>query len=256
MRSIADGELAVNKTFADEMSYCLRCLGVSDGWRPCRACGTPPRCFRRRVRRVEKPRSCRRLRRVFFVRWLTLKFLFTNPARLRFVGRLLRLVQEVPAWMCWLGISGLTRFLPADLQRLQPQAPRISPAFSERVDCGKRGACGWWRLEPAGGVADWVCAGPRVFGYRSGYGGRAIGEWMSGAYSAGTALLRVFAQPQRGARNWRVYLARRMIDLLPPDEFDAVITRTQAAADLSLRHYSGLLKDDPHLCRKGASLGQ
>ena len=64
-----------------------------------------------------------------------------RPRALRGAGRMLRLYQRS-------GLEALARrleltsLLPADLRRLEPQAPAIAAQFSDQSDCGTRGAAG------------------------------------------------------------------------------------------------------------------
>ena len=78
MRAIADGELEVTATFADEMYYCLGCLACQTacpaGVNYARAVRGGARRHRARERRRQRP--ARR-----FWRGLTLSFLFMRPQR-------------------------------------------------------------------------------------------------------------------------------------------------------------------------------
>src|SRR5690606_15416413 len=58
--------------------------------------------------------------------------LFLHPRWLRFAGRILRVYQRSGAEAAVRRL-GLTRLLPADLRRLEPQTPRIGDAFSHEL---------------------------------------------------------------------------------------------------------------------------
>ena len=137
MRAIADGELEVNRTFADEMSYCLGCLACQTACPAGVNYGVLFETARSDIRRANVDDSARRR----FWRGLTLNFLFMRPRALRGAGRMLRLYQRS-------GLEALARrleltsLLPADLRRLEPQAPAIARAVLGSVDRGARGAAG------------------------------------------------------------------------------------------------------------------
>jgi len=243
MRSIADGELEVNQSFADEMSYCLGCLACQTACPAGVKYATLFETARSAVEEAELPQSVSRR----FWRWLTLRFLFMNPARLRFVGHVLRWVQEYELDVLareW----GLTRLLPADLQRLEPQAPRICSAFSSDLiretespttQTGKR-----WRVALLTG-----CVQDLAF---SDINRDTVDVLLANGCEVYTAP----EQPccgslhsHNGAQDLAQTLARRMIDLLPPENFDAIITNAGGCGS-HLRHYSELLQADPDYAEK------
>jgi glycolate oxidase iron-sulfur subunit len=243
MRAIADKELAVNRTFAEEMSYCLGCLACQTACPAGVDYATLFETARADIETAGLPQSVARR----FWRWLTLRVLFMHPARLRFVGKILRWVQsnglDVAA-----RTAGLTRLLPADLRRLEPQAPAISPAFSDDL------------IEQ-----DEVsrCAGPvrRRVALLTG----CIQDLAFSEINRDTAdvLLAngcdVHTAPEQsccgslhshnGANDLARTLAKRMIDTLPPGELDAIISNAGGCGS-HLRHYSSLLKDDPQYAEK------
>src|SRR6188768_3280406 len=110
MRAIADDELVVTKTFADEMSYCLGCLACQTAC-PAGINDAPGRNFWRS---------------------LTLRFLFQKPRAMRLVGALTRIYQRSGLEYV-VRTFGLTMFLPGTLRRLEPQTPRMASAFSNRL---------------------------------------------------------------------------------------------------------------------------
>src|SRR4026209_1317431 len=90
MRAIADGELEVTRTFADEMSYCLGCLACQTACPAGVNYGVLFETARSHIRRASVDDSARRR----FWRGLTLNFLFMRPKMLRTPGTLLRLHQR------------------------------------------------------------------------------------------------------------------------------------------------------------------
>ena len=128
MRAIADGELEVNRAFADEMSYCLGCLACQTACPAGVQYGVLFETARSDIQRANVDDSARRR----FWRGLTLNFLFMRPRALRGAATMMRLYQRS-------GLEALARrlkltsLLPADLRRLEPQAPAIAAQFSDRL---------------------------------------------------------------------------------------------------------------------------
>ncbi len=128
MRAVADGELDVTETFADEMSYCLGCLACQTA---CPAGVNYAVLFETARSDIQAAGVGRTFKRRFW-RAVTLRFLFMRPPALRTAGRALRLYQR-SGLQAMVRRTGLTRLLPADLRRLEPQAPAIAPAFSDAL---------------------------------------------------------------------------------------------------------------------------
>ena len=154
MRAIADDELAVSREFAEEMSYCLGCLACQTA---CPAGVNYAELFETARNDIETAGAHPGLERRFW-RALTLRFLFMHPRALRGAGRLLRVYQRS-------GLEGLVRrsgalrLLPAALRRVEPQAPRVGAAFSNRLIArgGASGRCGSSPCRTAHGL----CPGSR-----------------------------------------------------------------------------------------------
>ena len=91
--------------------------------------------------------------------------------------------------------SGATRLLPATLRRLEPQAPRVAAAFSQRADCRAGGAAVGGEVPR--GAADRMRAGSRLSGREPGYGRRAARQRLRRRDAAGPAVLRIAARAQR-----------------------------------------------------------
>jgi len=235
MRAIADGELAVNETFADEMSYCLGCLACQTA---CPAGVNYAELFETARADIERSGVNASASRGVW-RAITLRFLFMRPDALRLAGTLLRVYQR-SGLETLVHRFGLTRFAPATLRRLEPQAPRIAPAFSHRLIREHELTSGPPRYRVAmltGCVQDLVF--PDV-----------NRDTVDVLLANGC---RVFTPPEQpccgslhahnGETKLAASLARRNIDLFPPDEFDAIITNAGGCGS-HLRHYSGLLGDD------------
>jgi glycolate oxidase iron-sulfur subunit len=128
MRSVADGELSVTKSFSDEMYYCLGCLACQTA---CPAGVNYAELFETARAEVERSGVAQAPERDFW-RWLTLTVLFMHPRLLRLVGWSLRLWQKT-------GLDLLLRrakffgLLPKHLRDLEPQTPRVAAAFSDAL---------------------------------------------------------------------------------------------------------------------------
>jgi glycolate oxidase iron-sulfur subunit len=236
MRAVAEDELAVTREFADEMSYCLGCLACQTA---CPAGVDYAGLFETARSDIELSGVHRGARRRFWRR-LTLDQLFMRPRWLRFAGAALRVFQRSGmerAMRRW----GLTRLLPADLRRLEPQAPRIGTAFSDALIRPVERPAGDIRLRVAlltGCVQDLVFA--------------AINRDTAEVLLAnGCEVHTPPVQPccgslhgHNGERGLARELARRMIGLIPPDAYDAIISNAGGCGS-HLRHYGRLLADDP-----------
>jgi len=235
MRSVADGELAITGTFADEMSYCLGCL----------ACQTACPAGVDYANLIETARAEVVTRRpaglaARFWRAVTMRGLFLRPRLLRLAGRLLGLWQR-SGLQAASRRTGLVRLLPRDLRRLEPQAPLIVHRFShELIRPVER---------PEGQVRHRValltgCVQDLVFS--------AINRDTADVLLAnGCEVHTPAVQPccgslhaHNGETDSARLLARRMIDLFPPDRFDAIISNAGGCGN-HLRHYGKLLADDP-----------
>ena len=236
MRAVADGELQVSQTFADEMSYCLGCLACQTA---CPAGVNYSVLFETARADIQAAGVGTSVKRRFWTA-LTLRFLFMRPRALRAAGRLLWLVQKSRLDVL-VRRTGLTRLLPADLRRLEPQAPRVADAFSGTLIARQESPDGTLRFRVAlltGCVQDLAFPG--------------INRDTADALLAnGCAVETPSPQPccgslhaHNGELAMAAELARRLIDLIPPDRYDAIITNAGGCGS-HLRHYSSLLADDP-----------
>lgn len=235
MRAIADGDLEITDTFADEMSYCLGCLACQTA---CPAGVNYAVLFETARSDIEAAVGRRTdMRRLW--RAVTLGFLFRHPRALRTAGRLLRLHQRTGMQTLARRLS-LTWLLPSDLRRLESQAPPIAPAFSNALIARREVP----RTTPRYRVALLTgCIQDLVF--------PEINRDTADVLLAnGCAVDTPSPQPCCGslhAHNGELEmageLARRMVDLIPPDRYDAIITNAGGCGS-HLRHYSSLLGDD------------
>ena len=236
MRAIADGEMAVTSAFADEMSYCLGCLACQSA---CPAGVDYTTLFETARGDVERTGQNHPPGRRFWRR-LTLGFLFMRPARFRGAARALRFYQRS-------GIEtvvhrlGLVRVLPKDLRRLEPQAPRVARAFSGTLIAEQE--------QPASGAKYRVavltgCVQDVVFP-------DVNRDTVDVLLANGCRVDTPRDQPccgslhaHNGELDSAAVLARRMLDLIDPEPYDAIITNAGGCGS-HLRRYAHLLGDDP-----------
>jgi glycolate oxidase iron-sulfur subunit len=128
MRAIADGRMKPTKAFADEMYFCLGCLACKTA---CPAGVNYSQLFETARATAEQSGVLKKPDRDL-VRRLLLGQLFLRPRLLRIVGRLLYLFQRTGLQSLARRLK-LTRFLPAKLRELEPQAPTIRAKFSHQL---------------------------------------------------------------------------------------------------------------------------
>jgi glycolate oxidase iron-sulfur subunit len=244
MRGIADGELEVTRTFADEMSYCLGCLACQTACPAGVQYGVLFETARSDIRRAGIGDSARRR----FWRGVTLHFLFMRPRALRFAGRMLGFVQRsglhtfARRWR-------LTKLLPADLRRLEPQAPAIAPRFSDALIAATETPA----AAPRGRIALLTgCVQDLVFPDIN-------RDTADVALANGFTVDTPRDQPCCGslhAHNGELELARtlarRMIDRIPPERYDAIVSNAGGCGS-HLRHYGALLAGDAEYAARSAA---
>ena len=128
MRAVADSELAVTGAFADEMSYCLGCLACQTA---CPAGVNYAELLETARNDIEQAHVRSGPGRSFW-RGVTLGYLFMHPRTLRAAGRLLRFYQR-SGLETLARTPAIVRLMPSALRRLEPQAPRIAPVFSNAL---------------------------------------------------------------------------------------------------------------------------
>jgi len=235
MRAVADGVLDVSHEFAEEMSYCLGCLACQTA---CPAGVNYAELFETARSDIERQNAHPGVARRFW-RALTLGFLFMHPAALRSTGRLLGFYQRSGLEALARG-TGVMRLLPPALQRLEPQTPRIARKFSPSLIAARETPPGEARYRVAlltGCIQDLVF--PDV--------NRDTADVL---LANGCAVGTPSTQPCCGSlhahngdlEHARV-LARRMLDLFPPDRYDAIISNAGGCGS-HLRRYGPLLHGD------------
>ena len=236
MRAVADGELEVTTRFAEEMSYCLGCLACQSA---CPAGVNYAELFETAKSDIETSGVQDGSTRDFWRR-VTLRWLFRRPRALRLAGRLLRTYQR-SGLESIARRGGLTRLLPPTLRRIEPLTPTIATTFSDRLIARHEEPA----TEPRYRVALLTgCIQDLVFS-------QVNRDTADVLLANGCAVDTPPLQPccgslhaHNGDRATAQELARRLIELFPPDRYDAIISNAGGCGS-HLRHYGALLADDP-----------
>lgn len=252
MRAIADGELDVSKAFGEEMYYCLGCLACTSA---CPAGVNYTELFETARAEVETKHVLAAPKRDA-IRWFALKAIFTRPRLLRFVGRLLWLWQATGAQTAFRKL-GLTRLLPADLRRLEPQTPVVQAKFSHQlISPVERPLTSTIATVAATGAARRVvvltgCVQDLIFADIN----RATVDVL---LANGCEVHTPPVQPccgslhaHNGDTETAESLARRQLDLIDPFAFDAIISNAGGCGS-HLRHYDHLLAHDERYALRAA----
>ncbi len=236
MKAVAARELEPGEIFAKEMGDCLGCLACQTA---CPA-GVDYASLIETARAEVETRGLNDSPSRSFWRWLALEQLFMNPRALRLAGRMLRLYQKSGLDRAARRL-GVTRLLPKSLRDLEPQTPRITAAFSnELIE-----PCETSTSPPKHRVALLTgCVQDLVF---SDINRDTADVLLANGCEVHTPPLQPCCgslHAHNGAPELARELARRLIDLLPPERFDAIISNSGGCGS-HLRHYGKLLAGDP-----------
>jgi glycolate dehydrogenase iron-sulfur subunit len=244
MRAVADGELALGPAFGAEMYYCLGCLACTTA---CPA-GVDYATLFETARAEIEDRGVLAGPKRSFVRAVVLRTLFTRPRLLRLAGRLLW-AYEAAGLQAAVRRLGLLRLLPPRLRALEPQTPRVRRRFSPQLIAPVEAPVGPRRHRVAvltGCVQDLVFSDIN----------RATADVLR---ENGCEVHTPPVQPCCGslhAHNGDLAsaraLARRLIDLLPADGYDAIITNAGGCGS-HLRRFGHLLAADPACAARAAA---
>lgn len=238
MRAIADGQLQLSRTFADEMYYCLGCLACMTA---CPAGVNYAAAFEQARASAEDSGLLRSPQRSL-IRWFTVKWLFMDLRRLEFLGAILRLYQQFGLQQL-VRKSGVLRLLPSRLRELEAMTPQIQPQLSSGLIPARLPARGVRKYRVALLTG---CAQDLIFS--------DINRDTAEVLAANGC--EVFTPPNQDccgslhAHNgeWGLaqVLARRQLHQFPPAQFDAIISNAGGCGS-HLKHYHSLLADDPRL---------
>ncbi len=245
MRAIADGEIEATKAFGEEMYYCLGCLACTSA---CPAGVNYAQLFETARSEVEAKGLLDSPKRDA-IRWFALRLIFTRPRLLRFVGRLLWLWQVTGAQYAFRKLR-LTRLLPADLRRLEPQAPVVQAKFSHQliapVERPAQAATKPRRVAVLTG-----CVQDLIF---ADINRATVDVLLANGCEVHTPPLQPCCgslHAHNGDTETAEALARRQIDLIDPFAFDAIISNAGGCGS-HLRHYDHILEGDDRYAARAA----
>lgn len=245
MRAVADGELPLSRTFADEMNYCLGCLACTSA---CPA-GVDYATLFETARAAAEAEKVLATPRRSFIRWLTMRFLFTRPRVLRAVGRLLWAYQASGAQAAVRRFR-LTRLLPRRLRELEPLTPAIRRHFSPQLIAPvERSAAGFARHRV---LVLTGCMQDLMF---SEINRATVDVLLANGCEVHTPPVQDCCgslHAHNGDQATARLLARRQLDAINVDDFDAIISNAGGCGS-HLRHYDHLLADDPAYAARAAA---
>ena len=236
MRAIADDRMEPTQAFADEMYFCLGCLACMTA---CPAGVNYAELFEHARAEAEQSKVLDSPKRSL-IRNFTLRWLFMDQRRLQIVGLAMRLYQQLglQAFVRW---SGVLRLLPARLRELEAMTPTVQKQFSADLIPAVTPAFPRKKYRVAMLTG---CAQDLIFSDVN----RDTVEVLA---RNGCEVVTVAEQGCCGSLHahngeWELAqaLARQQIDLIPPENFDAIITNA-AGCGSHLKHYSKLLAGDP-----------
>jgi glycolate oxidase iron-sulfur subunit len=236
MRAIADDRLEPTRTFGEEMYFCLGCLACMTA---CPAGVDYADLFEHARAEVESKGLLKSPRREL-IRNATVKWLFMDHRRLTVAGRALRLWQD-------LGLqeltrrSGVLRLLPKRLRELEAMTPKIQPAFSNELIARVTPPVGPRRATVAVLTG---CAQDLIFSDINKDTVDVLARNGCEVHTPPDQPCCGSLHAHNGELELARQLARRMIDLLPPERFDAIISNAGGCGS-HLKHYGRLLEGDP-----------
>ncbi len=128
MRAIADDELEVSRSFAEEMYYCLGCLACMTA---CPAGVNYAELFEHARAEVESKNILQSPKRSL-IRRLTISWLFTEQRRLQFLGTVMRLYQQ-SGLQTFIRSTGILKLMPKRLRDMEKMTPTICPRFTHEL---------------------------------------------------------------------------------------------------------------------------
>ncbi len=236
MRAVADDRLEMTRVFADEMYFCLGCLACMTA---CPAGVNYAELFEHARAEAESSGVLRTPKRNF-IRAFAIRWLFMDLSRLRLVGRLLRLYQQL-GLQSLVRRCGVLKLLPRRLRELEAITPDIQPRFSADLISPITPALSQKRYRVAMLTG---CAQDLIFSDIN----RDTVEVLARNGCEVVTPPEQFCCGSLHAHNgeWELaqQLARKQIDQLPPSQFDAIISNAGGCGS-HLKHYHKLLADDP-----------
>lgn len=236
MRAVADERLTPGKAFAEEMYFCLGCLACMTA---CPAGVNYAELFEHARAEAEQSAALASPRRTL-LRAFVLKWLFGDLKRLRRVGSLLRIYQR---WgvQSLVRKSGVLKLFPRRLRELESMTPVIQPKVSSELIRPVTPPTGPRRFRVAVLTG---CAQDLMFSDVNRDTVEVLARNGCEVVTPASQVCCGSLHAHNGELEQARDQARRQMDLLPPSQYDAIITNA-AGCGSHLKHYASLLKDDP-----------
>lgn len=245
MRAIADDNLEAGQSFGKEMYYCLGCLACTTA---CPAGVDYAKLFENARAEVESKKLLDRPSRNI-IRKLTLGWLFMDLKRLELLGYLIRFYNKSGIRKL-IQHSGILNLLPKDLKSMEAMTPPVRDQLSAEIipphqepeaDNNEKKN---YRVALLTG-----CAQDLIFS--------DVNKDTADVLVANGCTVTTPSEQSccgslhahNGEFELAQELAKRNIDQFNPDEFDAIISNAGGCGS-HLKHYSSLLKEDPHYSAK------
>ncbi len=236
MRAVADGQMEMTKTFAEEMYFCLGCLACMTA---CPAGVNYAELFEHARAEAETGGTLRSPKRNL-IRAFTVSWLFMDLSRLRLAGRALRLYQRL-GFQTLLRRSGVLNLLPRRLRQLEALTPAIQPRFSADLIPPITPAIGSRKYRVAMLVG---CAQDLIFSDINRDTVEVLARNGCEVMTPPEQFCCGSLQAHNGEWELAQQLARKQLAQFPPEQFDAIITNAGGCGS-HLKHYGRLLADDP-----------
>ena len=236
MRAIADDRLEATKAFADEMYFCLGCLACMTA---CPAGVNYAELFEHARAEAEAARVLDSPKRNL-IRSFTVKWLFMEHARLQWVGKALRLYQQL-GLQTLVRQSGVLKVLPKRLRDLESITPTIQPEFSAELIAPITPAIGERKYRVAMLTG---CAQDLIFSDINRDTVEVLARNGCEVVTPPDQQCCGSLHAHNGEWTLAQRLARGQINQFPPEKFDAIITNAGGCGS-HLKHYRKLLADDP-----------
>jgi glycolate oxidase iron-sulfur subunit len=241
MRAIADEEIVTTKSFGEEMYYCLGCLACVTA---CPAGVNYAQLFEAARAEVERSRVLASPARSL-IRWSVIRIVFLNPRLFRMIGRLLWFYQAsgVQTMMRRVGFFDL---LPERLRDLEPQMPKIRKKFSSDLIEPVETAVGTRRYRVAVLTG---CVQDIAFSEINRATVDVLRENSCEVHTHSGQVCCGSLHAHNGDVSSAKELARRLITLVPPENYDAIISNAGGCGS-HLRHFDRLLSDDLEFAKR------
>jgi len=235
MRAVADGRLEPTRAFADEMYFCLGCLACMTA---CPAGVNYAELFEHARAEAEQSGVLNSPKRGL-IRNFTLRWLFMDLKRLRFIGRALRLYQQL-GLQTLLRRSGILKLLPRRLRELEAMTPAVQKKFSAELITPVTSAAGAKKYRVAMLTG---CAQDLIFSDVNRDTVEALARNGCEVVTPPQQHCCGSLHAHNGEWELSQRLARKNIDQFPPEQFDAIITNAGGCGS-HLKHYAKLLAGD------------